>query len=371
MSAPKILNFTIYGERSSGTVFLEEAITKNFNLPVIWYYDWKHFFGMYDFDTENANVTEEGNAIDNTIFIGIVRDPVMWLSSFSKNLQYVPDCNHALTNFLNNSFYSAAKNGDQEEVIQEDVNYITKERFKNIFELRKLKNDFLLNVARTKVKNYVLIRYEDLLNNYDNTLDQIKNAFNLVKAHDEYEKIVNHTNGSGLFTGERTIDFSCATIDEIWSKLDVAQEKQLGYNYHNALHVDAPIAEPQGLHEAVDPALQEVLEPVLQEALEPVLQEVVKHAVVRTIPSMRLEGIIRPKTAPFVKRNYLPVAKFVNNQITHEAKRGDEEVIPNVTSIIPIFVPMFRAIIEKKVIAKDVKVQPVKYKKGAFFEMAR
>ena len=142
MSAPKILNFTIYGERSSGTVFLEEAITKNFNLPVIWYYDWKHFFGMYDFDTENANVTEEGNAIDNTIFIGIVRDPVMWLSSFSKNLQYVPDCNHALTNFLNNPFYSAAKNGDQEEVIQEDVNYITKERFKNIFELRKLKNAF-------------------------------------------------------------------------------------------------------------------------------------------------------------------------------------------------------------------------------------
>lgn len=346
MSAPKILNFTIYGERSSGTVFLEEAITKNFNLPVIWYYDWKHFFGMYDFDTENANVLTEGNASDNTIFIGIVREPVSWLNSFSKNLQYVPACNHALPNFLNNPFYSAAGEGDQEEVIQEDVNYITKERFQNIFELRKIKNDFLMNVVRTKVKNYVLIRYEDLLNNYDNTLDQIKNAYNLVKAHDEYEKIVNHTNGSGLFTGERTIDFSCETIDEIWSKLDVAQEKLLNYEYHNALHVDAPI-------------------------VEPVLEEAVKNAVVRTIPSMRLEGMIRRKTAPIVKRNYSPVAKFVNNQIQHEVKRGGEDVIPNVTSIIPTFTPMFRAIITKQVITKDVKVQQVKYKKGAFFEMAR
>jgi hypothetical protein len=447
MSVPIIANFTIYGERSSGTFFLEEAITKNFNLPVMWYYDWKHFFGAYDFDTDNANVPAEGNAIDNTIFIGIVREPVSWLNSFSKNLQYVPACNHELTNFLNNPFYSVAGEGDQEEVIQEDVNYITKERFKNIFELRKIKNDFLINVVRTKVKNYVLIRYEDLLNNYVNTLDQIKNAFNLVKAHDEYEKIVNHTNGSGLFTGERTIDFSCATIDDIWSKLDIAQEQMLGYDYHNALHVDTPIAEPLVLQEVVEPVLQEVVEPVLQEAVEqavepvlqealqeavepalqealqevlepvlkevvepvlkevvepvlqevvepvlkevvepvlqevvepvlqevvePVLQEVIKNAVVRTIPSMRLEGIISPKTAPIVKRNYSPVARFVNNQIQHEVKRVKNDIITNVMSVIPKFVTMFRAIILPKLTETGVKVQQVKYKKGSFFEMAR
>lgn len=29
-----IQNFTIYGERCSGTNFLEEPITKNFNLPI-------------------------------------------------------------------------------------------------------------------------------------------------------------------------------------------------------------------------------------------------------------------------------------------------------------------------------------------------
>jgi hypothetical protein len=359
MSAPKVVNFTIYGERSSGTVFLEEAITKNFNLPVIWYYDWKHFFGMYDFDTDNANVSAEGNAIDNTIFIGIVRDPVAWLNSFSKNLQYVPACNHELTNFLNNPFYSAVGEGDQEEVIQEDVNYITKERFQNIFELRKLKNDFLMNVVRTKVKNYILIRYEDLLNNYDNTLDQIKNSYNLVKTHEEYEKIVNHTNGSGLFTGERAIDFSCETINDIWSRLDVAQEKELGYC--NLLN--APALEPPTL----EPVIKEALEPP---ALEPVIKEAIKKNM-RTIPRMRLEGVIRPKTAPIVKRNYLPVARFVNNQITNEAKIDKEEVITNVTSIIPRIVPMFRAIIAPKQIEKEATVKQVKYKKGAFFEMMK
>jgi hypothetical protein len=380
MSAPKVVNFTIYGERSSGTVFLEEAITKNFNLPVIWYYDWKHFFGMYDFDTDNANVTEEGNAIDNTIFIGIVRDPVAWLNSFSKNLQYVPACNRELTHFLNNPFYSAVGEGEQEEVIQEDVNYITKERFKNIFELRKLKNDFLMNVVRTKVKNYVLIRYEDLLNNYDNTLDQIKNAYNLVKTHEEYEKIVNHTNGSGLFTGERAIDFSCDTINDIWSMLDVAQEKELGYCniLIKAAELEPPVLEPP----ALEPVIQEALEPPALEppvleppVLEPpVLEPPVKEAIkknVRTIPSMRLEGVIRPKTAPIVKRNYLPVARFVNNQITNEEKKEKEEVITNVTNIIPRIAPMFRTIIVSKQIEKEATVKQVKYKKGAFFDMKR
>jgi hypothetical protein len=346
MSAPKIVNFTIYGERSSGTVFLEEAITKNFNLPVIWYYDWKHFFGMYDFDAENANVSEEGNATDNTIFIGIVREPVAWLNSFSKNLQYVPACNHELTNFLNNPFYSAAVIGDQEEVIQEDVNYITKERFQNIFELRKIKNDFLLNVVRTKVKNYVLVAYEDLLNNYDNTLDQIKNAFNLVKAYDEYEKIVNHTNGTGLFTGERTIDFSCDTINDIWSKLDVAQEKRLGY--HNVLK---QAAQEQTEADAMKAAMKAAIKSELSKL-------VVKNKVMHSIPSIRLDGIIRPNNQPsIVSRNYSMVSKFVNKQIT------------NATSMLPRVEPMFRAIIGQKMVAKDKTLTQIKYKKGAFFEM--
>ena len=41
--------FTIYGERCSGTNYLEEIILHNFNINVTWDYGWKHFFGSYDF----------------------------------------------------------------------------------------------------------------------------------------------------------------------------------------------------------------------------------------------------------------------------------------------------------------------------------
>jgi hypothetical protein len=366
MSSPKIVNFTIYGERSSGTVFLEEAITKNFDLPVIWYYDWKHFFGMYDFDTDNANVGEEGNAIDNTIFIGIVREPVAWLHSFSKNLQYVPECNHPLTNFLNDPFYSAAKDGDQEIIIQEDVNYITKERFKNIFELRKIKNDFLMNVVRTKVRNYALITYENLLNDYDNTLDQIKNTFNLVKTHEEYEKIVNHTNGTGLFTGERTIDFSRDTIDDIWSKLDVAQEATIGYHH--------TLLEP----ELAEQSAELIVEPAFAEpAAELIVERVSVEKALTTNKVMQSKTLGNAfkhfveveinNELPIVKRNYAPITKFVNAQINNHAK---QVVTPTITSVIPKFTPMFKTMIASKQVVKE-KSTTIKYKKGAFFELAR
>jgi hypothetical protein len=204
-----------------------------------------------------------------------------------------------------------------------------------------------MNVVRTKVKNYVLIRYEDLLNNYDNTLDQIKNEFNLVKTHEEYEKIVNHTNGSGLFTGERTIDFSRDIINDIWSRLDVAQEKLLGYDYYNELHVNAPTVEPQVLKKVE-------------------VEQAVKN-VVHPIPSKCLEGMARPKSDAIVKRNYLSVAMFIDNQIKKEVKRVSDNVKLNITSVIPRFTSMFASVISPKITTKSVTATPIKPKKNVLF----
>ena len=36
-----------------------------------------------------------------------------------------------------------------------------------------------MNVIPTKVKNYILINYEKLLTNYEETLEFVKNKFNL------------------------------------------------------------------------------------------------------------------------------------------------------------------------------------------------
>ena len=47
-------NFTIYGERCSGTSYLEGIITKNFNAKITWDFGWKHFFGFEDLTTPRS-----------------------------------------------------------------------------------------------------------------------------------------------------------------------------------------------------------------------------------------------------------------------------------------------------------------------------
>ena len=62
----------------------------------------------------------------------------------------------------------------------EDRNYINGKRYKNIYELRYFKNKYLIE-HKYKVKNYLLIRYEDLKYNYEIILNLLKNKFNLKK----------------------------------------------------------------------------------------------------------------------------------------------------------------------------------------------
>jgi hypothetical protein len=214
------MNITIYGERCSGTNFLEESLKANFDVNITYKYGWKHFFGFYDF---------EKNDTDDTIFIGIIRNPIYWINSFSKDLYHIPDENKNLHNFLYNEFYSINEK-NKNLLIKQDLNYITKDKYKNIFELRKFKNDFLMNIMPKKVKNYVLINYESLLYKYNCTLKFIKNKFNLKTKNDEIIKIEYYKkNKSKIFNSQKEITLNQSIIDSIWSNLDIEQENKLGY----------------------------------------------------------------------------------------------------------------------------------------------
>lgn len=161
-----INKFTIYGERCSGTNYLEELIGLNFKVQITWNYGWKHFFGFDDLSNS-----------DDTLFICIVRDLHSWLNSFYREKHHLPlkflklSGEQRKYKFLNEEIYSIGK--DKKELMK-DRNIYTKERYKNIFELRHTKNKFLIEDLDKKVKNYILIRYEDLLNNFDETMNKIK-----------------------------------------------------------------------------------------------------------------------------------------------------------------------------------------------------
>ena len=217
----KITKYVIYGERCSGTNFLESAINKNFNLIRSDDYGHKHFFLFEDLEKKDT---------EDVLFIGIIRNPIYWLNSFSKNYHQVPLVNQKLINLLFNPFYSV--NLGTQKLLKNDLNKNTGKMYKNIFELRKVKNDYLMFEIPKKVKNYILINYEDLLYNYENTLEKIKDKFELEVKNDEYKKIKEKIGPSKQNMGhfkEVKIEIPSFLIEKIWSNLNIEQEKKLGY----------------------------------------------------------------------------------------------------------------------------------------------
>lgn len=227
--------FVILGERCSGTNFLEEALTQNFDITYTSEYGSKHFFCNNNYTT----------ASEDTVFIGIVRNPIYWLNSFSKELYHIPSINKPLRNFLFNEFYSVFdeqqnkksmidfnifSNNVSEPINPKDLNYLNGNKYKNIFEMRKLKNHYLMNIMPRKVKNYILINYESLLYNYDATLNTLQSKFDLVKKNETYVKIKNYKKSDTYnFKQQRLITFKNELIHIIWENLDTGQESVLGY----------------------------------------------------------------------------------------------------------------------------------------------
>lgn len=179
--------FTIYGERCSGTNYLEDIITMNFDVNVTWEFGWKHFFGFQDDLLQNS---------DDTLFICIVRNLPDWINSFYREKHHLPlkykknmSEKDKLNEFLNKEFWSFNDNNgnrDTSKEILQDRNIYTGERYANIFELRHTKIKWMVEDLPTKVKNYIFIRYEDLINDFENTLLKIRNKGLRVKNNIDF-----------------------------------------------------------------------------------------------------------------------------------------------------------------------------------------
>lgn len=210
--------FTIYGERCSGTNFVERAIIKNFKLELTWKYDFKHFFGFYDF--------KEKEKYDDTLFIGIIRGPYEWMSSLYRTHHHIPYKNRKNWNsFVNNEFYSM----DKGEEKMEDRNMFTKERYKNIFELRYMKNKFLIEDMKKKVNNYIFLRYEDFNDRYELSMNYIEKKFNLERLNKELIYINNYKGYGTTKYKKKKYFIPEEIVLIIQERLNKEQENSLGY----------------------------------------------------------------------------------------------------------------------------------------------
>lgn len=219
-----IKNLMVLSERCSGSHFVQYAITENFNINYLKNHDEnRHFFGH-----ENDTYTEE--EINNTLFVCVVRDSIEWIDSFFKKLHYIPlDNRRNIKDFINNEWYSTYESINKigQEII-EDRNIITKERYKNIFDLRKNKNNYFLNLYN-KYKNVLILKYEDLRDDYENSLNIIKNKYNLQQKNIEYLKIIKYKGIYDALYFRKSVLISDKIKEFIKKNVDIEQEKKLGY----------------------------------------------------------------------------------------------------------------------------------------------
>lgn len=213
-------HFKIMGERCSGTNFLQKTIETNFNLQYSKKYCHKHFFGHCHLGHNNDE--------DDTLFIAIIRNPVDWIDSFIQNPHHIPDINKTDVNsFLFNPFYSIID--ETKEINIDDLNIYTNKVYKNIFEMRKVKNNFLIFDLPKLVKNYVIIRYEDLRDKNNDVLNYIKDKFDL-EHNKDFIKINTYKDTSETYN-KKDIKLDTVYISKIIDNLDKEQEKLLGYDF--------------------------------------------------------------------------------------------------------------------------------------------
>ena len=207
-------NFTIFGERCSGTNYLEQAIRKNFNLPITWKYGWKHWFGNH-VDYSDS---------DNTLFIAIYRNPFDWMNSLYHDQHHLEEKMKNKDNFIKDPFFTF-HNGELE--MKNSINWKTNKPFQNVFELRSAKLLYLLEVLPQKAKNVEIISYEYFKDNYHSVLKYLQKKYNLQKKQKRIKTIDYHLNG-----GSRSIFFRKKKVfhaKNVKHLLNLETEKKAGY----------------------------------------------------------------------------------------------------------------------------------------------
>lgn len=89
-------------------------------------------------------------------------------------------------------------------------------KYKDIFELRKTKLEYLIETMPTIASNYLLIRYEDLVNNHEKELDNLINKFGLNPIN-EFPNIV------------KPKPYNIHDIEYLNNHIDWGMENKIGY----------------------------------------------------------------------------------------------------------------------------------------------
>lgn len=218
-SSVPIKHFKILGERCSGTHFVQYAMKQNFDINFL--PGDSHFFGH-----------DPLNISDDTLLICVVRHSVDWIDSFFKRLHHIPPMNKiSIKAFVTNEFYSIFEEGSNiYQEIPADRNYITKERYTDVFDLRYHKQKYFLEEVPKVAKNYIIVPYEYLRDHYEDALANIKQIFKLNSRKEEFSHIIKYKGSYNINFKIKDIIFTSKYRDLILSKVCPEQESRFGYH---------------------------------------------------------------------------------------------------------------------------------------------
>lgn len=198
----KINKYTILGERHSGTNLLEECMFYHSDITVTWEYGWKHFFGFCD-----RNILKNAN---DTLFICIVRNPYDWLLAMQSMPYHATHFDRRKNTFFFQEWYSTNNNKE----ILEDRNFITKDKYKNIFDLRTNKLQYIFNIIPEIVSNLLIIDYNNLVLFSEIFFNTLETHFNIKYSTNKFRN-VHFSKPKQYFVDEELLNIINTNLD--WS----------------------------------------------------------------------------------------------------------------------------------------------------------
>lgn len=214
----------IFGERSSGTTYLERLIEENYpDESLTSEYGFKHCFQKEGL---------EKPIDDKCNFVVIYRNPYDWLRSLHKFPHHAPEMLYvSFSSFLRNSWRTykgkewLSKIPDERTSIMKPENL--REEYRNVLELRVRKIE-LFESFRNKTDRIVYLRYEDLRDNPEESMNHLAEVFGL-GACKNLKNISLYKRTKKKYRRTRYLRIRKKDLDYINTHLDWDLENRIGY----------------------------------------------------------------------------------------------------------------------------------------------
>lgn len=238
-AARPIRHVQIFGERCSGTNYLESLVRENFvDATITKDFGGKHWFIRGHEPRSRANETTDLQCVrplddnDDTLFLVIVRNPYNWLRSIQTTPYHAwTHDSLPLNEFLRKPWVSSEVAAVNPTWTERDDGYYFIEEAASVLELRTLKLRHFHGLSEV-VQNAVMIRYEDLAADH-RLLARIADRFEISLTDGPLRNVDTYFGGEdeATFNGGRTYEpIADADLDHINRHLDWDVESLAGYS---------------------------------------------------------------------------------------------------------------------------------------------